>query len=82
MRCQSVIVPSTAEYWHIGATTMRFGSVTLPSWIGVKSVLMGPFATGQSLGIATPIMQSRLTTEARRASSQPSVPAGRIGSTM
>jgi hypothetical protein len=28
---QSVIEPSTAEYWHIGAMPIRFGSVSLPS---------------------------------------------------
>src|SRR5215212_7248310 len=37
IRCQSVMLPSSAEYWHIGETTMRFGSVTPPSSIGVKS---------------------------------------------
>src|SRR3954469_26012927 len=29
--------PSSAEYWHIGATTTRLGSVMPPSWIGVNS---------------------------------------------
>src|SRR5712692_4804444 len=29
--------PSSAEYWHIGDTTMRLGSVTLPRRIGVNS---------------------------------------------
>src|SRR5881394_196454 len=38
MRCQSFIAPSSAEYWHIGETTMRLGSVMPPSWIGVKSL--------------------------------------------
>src|SRR5436190_11312004 len=27
-RCQSVAQPSTAEYWHIGDTTTRLGSVS------------------------------------------------------
>src|SRR5205085_12648274 len=36
-RCQSFIEPSSAEYWHMGEMTMRFGSVMPPSWIGVKS---------------------------------------------
>src|SRR5688572_4268958 len=36
--CQSVIEPSSAEYWHIGETTMRLGSVMPPSSIGVKSL--------------------------------------------
>ena len=26
--CQSVAQPSSAEYWHIGETTMRFASVS------------------------------------------------------
>src|SRR6185436_9651997 len=50
MRCQSVIAPSSAEYWHMGDTTMRLGSVTPPSWIGVKSLGCGnldsPFGKG------------------------------------
>src|SRR3954471_5224623 len=37
MRCQSVMQPSRAEYWHMGETTMRFGRVMPPSSIGVKS---------------------------------------------
>src|SRR5512145_2078344 len=36
--CQSVIEPSSAEYWHIGETTMRLGSVTPPSSMGAKSL--------------------------------------------
>src|SRR5512134_1011378 len=39
--CQSVMEPSSAEYWHIGETTMRLGSVTPPSSIGVKSLGRG-----------------------------------------
>ena len=35
-RCQSVAEPSSAEYWHIGATAMRFGSSRLPMRIGEK----------------------------------------------
>ena len=35
----------------------------------------------QGVGTAVPIMQSRVTMAASRASSQPSVPAGRPGST-
>ena len=34
--CQSVAQPSTAEYWHIGDTTMRFASVSLRSLKGEK----------------------------------------------
>src|SRR5262245_8798528 len=36
-RCQSVALPSAAEYWHMGDTTMRLGSVTGPSASGEKS---------------------------------------------
>jgi len=42
----------------------------------------GPMLLQATLGTSTPIMQLRVTMPARRASSQPSVPAGRIGSTM
>src|SRR5262245_20685054 len=38
MRCQSVMLPSTAEYWHIGEMLTRLGSVTPPSWIGSNSL--------------------------------------------
>src|ERR1700694_122261 len=41
MKCQSFMQPSSAEYWHIGETTMRLGSVTPPSWMGVKSLGSG-----------------------------------------
>ena len=37
IRCQSVAKPFSAAYWCIGATTMRFLSVTERSSIGVKS---------------------------------------------
>src|SRR6478672_1696745 len=33
-RCQSVAQPSTAEYWHIGDTTTRLGSVSSRSRSG------------------------------------------------
>src|SRR5918992_535073 len=36
--CQSVIEPSRAEYWHIGETTTRLGSVMPPRSSGVKSL--------------------------------------------
>src|SRR5436190_13989398 len=36
MRCQSVMQPSTAEYWHIGAMTMRFARASVPARSGVK----------------------------------------------
>src|SRR6266850_8296262 len=41
MRCQSVMRPCSAEYWHIGDTTMRLGSVMPPSRIGVNSLGSG-----------------------------------------
>ena len=34
IRCQSVAQPSSAEYWHIGETTMRLGSATPRSAMG------------------------------------------------
>src|SRR4051812_33345099 len=36
MRCQSVMHPSTAEYWHIGAMMMRLASDSPPARSGVK----------------------------------------------
>src|SRR6266852_2627476 len=35
--CHGWALPSTDEYWHIGDTTMRLGSVTPPISTGVKS---------------------------------------------
>src|SRR5258706_8378369 len=40
-RCQSFMLPSSAEYWHIGDTAMRFGSVTAPSSSGSNSLGSG-----------------------------------------
>src|SRR3954471_9683881 len=40
-KCQSFMLPSSAQYWHIGEMTMRFGSVIPPSAIGVKSLGCG-----------------------------------------
>src|SRR5512139_3939144 len=40
-RCQSFMLPSSAEYWHIGATAMRLGSVTPPSCSGSNSLGCG-----------------------------------------
>src|SRR5215210_6961122 len=37
MTCQSVMHPSWAEYWHIGAITMRLASSRAPNRRGVKS---------------------------------------------
>ena len=41
VKCQSLASPSSAEYWHIGATMMRLGSVRPRSWIGENRALMG-----------------------------------------
>ena len=38
--CQAVAAPSSAEYWHIGETTMRLGSVRPRSANGLNRVLM------------------------------------------
>jgi hypothetical protein len=38
--------PSTAEYWHIGATMMRFGNFRPRNWIGENRALMGDVLTG------------------------------------
>src|ERR1700731_4355388 len=48
MRCQSVMQPLTAEYWHIGAMTMRLGNSRVPTRSGVNSALMpiSPFLCG------------------------------------
>src|SRR6516225_7393717 len=40
MTCQSVMQPSTAEYWHIGAMTMRLRSSRAPTRNGVNSALI------------------------------------------
>src|SRR5471032_2525241 len=39
--CHALASPRSAEYWHIGETTMRFGTVTLRSVNGENSALMG-----------------------------------------
>src|ERR1700730_903158 len=40
MRCQSVMQPLTAEYWHIGAMTIRLANSKAPTQSGVNSALM------------------------------------------
>src|SRR5687768_11046409 len=40
-RCQSVVEPSSAEYWHIGEMTTRLGSVIPPIWRGSNSLGSG-----------------------------------------
>src|SRR5438105_12862459 len=46
VKCQSLASPSWEEYWHIGATMMRLGSVRPRSWIGVNKALMQDFQAG------------------------------------
>lgn len=49
-KCQSLAMPSVAEYWHIGATPMRLRSVSERSVNGEKSTDMGrQRKTGDSL---------------------------------
>jgi len=38
--CQSPTLPSVAEYWHIGAITMRFARVSWRRWKGLNSGLV------------------------------------------
>ncbi len=47
IRCQSVALPSTALYWHIGDTTMRFCNVRPRNVIGENTALVN----GAKLGV-------------------------------
>src|SRR4029077_20425188 len=40
VRCHEVALPSSAQYWHMGETTIRFGSVTPRIARGEKSLLI------------------------------------------
>src|ERR1700684_2635709 len=33
-RCQSLLNPSSLEYWHMGETKTRLGTVTPDNWMG------------------------------------------------
>src|SRR4030081_1143343 len=46
VKCQSLASPLTAEYWHIGATMMRLGSVRPRRAIGENRALMGDVRMG------------------------------------
>ncbi len=46
VKCQSLAAPSSAEYWHIGATMMRLGSARPRSLIGENRALMGMSGLG------------------------------------
>src|SRR5689334_18089806 len=39
MRCQSLAQPSSAEYWHMGETTMRLASSRPAKRMGMNKVL-------------------------------------------
>ena len=39
IKCQSLAQPSSAEYWHIGAMTMRLASGSGPRWKGENRAL-------------------------------------------
>ncbi len=41
VKCQSLASPFSAEYWHIGATMMRFSSARPRRLIGENRALMG-----------------------------------------
>jgi hypothetical protein len=41
--CHSLASPRSAEYWHIGDTTIRLASLTLRSVCGENSALMTEF---------------------------------------
>src|SRR5690349_16410283 len=59
VKCQSVAEPSTAEYWHIGATMMRLLSFRSRRWIGEKSVLMlmsGRWEDGLAQNVASHLL--------------------------
>ena len=49
--CQSVAEPSSAEYWHIGATAMRLRKEMPPISIGVKrrGVMEAPGGTATNV---------------------------------
>ena len=50
VKCQSLASPFSAEYWHIGDTMMRLGSVRPRNWIGENRALMGDFLAGGRWG--------------------------------
>lgn len=53
IKCQSVMQPLTAEYWHIGAITIRLESSRPPTVTGVNKTLIGkPLKLNSRLGVA------------------------------
>ena len=47
MTCQSVAHPFSAEYWHIGAMTIRLRNVSDPIRKGVNSAIMTALEVSQ-----------------------------------
>src|SRR6267378_4608810 len=48
VKCQSLASPLTAEYWHIGATMMRLGSVRPRRAIGENRALISGRPDGRA----------------------------------
>ena len=75
------------RYQHENAYLLTKGNPALPA-VRIPDVLAWNYSgnrlhpTQKPLGILTPIIESLVTMEARRCSSQPSVPWGRTGNTM
>src|SRR4029079_12063000 len=62
-RCQSLALPSSALYWHIGETTMRLENSTLPSLMGANRLDMKipwKFFEWRTSG-AEPIIRARVS---------------------
>src|SRR6266403_1013758 len=83
MRCQSFMQPSSAEYWHIGETAMRLGSVTPPSWMGVKSLGSGNRDSSFRKGLPERPGKRRsaglVAVQAQRVGGNGNAPAGEAG---
>ncbi len=43
------MLPSSAEYWHIGETTIRLGKVIPPRRIGVKSFAVMSYGAAMAM---------------------------------
>src|SRR6476619_7332732 len=50
VKCQSLASPSSDEYWHIGATMTRLGSVRPRSVIGENRALIWGIRMGRRIG--------------------------------
>ena len=60
VKCQSVMQPSWAAYWHMGAMMMRLGSSSEPSLMGSKSLAMCIYPE-RIIAIAAPAMAPTTT---------------------